>query len=81
MCNLFGKLVDRALHEKDCLGEDGQAAECTICMEDYEVGQTLARLECLWWTGHSIFLSNQSTMQCLWNLHRHSRRARVCPTS
>ncbi|EKV11607.1 hypothetical protein PDIG_17700 [Penicillium digitatum PHI26] len=33
--------------EKDCLGEDGQAAECTICMEDYEVGQILARLECL----------------------------------
>ncbi|KAJ5421295.1 hypothetical protein N7491_009740 [Penicillium cf. griseofulvum] len=33
--------------EKDCLGEDGQTAECTICMEDYEVGQTLARLECL----------------------------------
>ncbi|KAJ5355627.1 hypothetical protein N7517_010236 [Penicillium concentricum] len=33
--------------EKDCLGEDGQVAECTICMEDYEVGQTLARLECL----------------------------------
>lgn len=33
--------------EKDCVGEDGQAAECTICMEDYEVGQTLARLECL----------------------------------
>ncbi|KAJ5807647.1 Zinc finger RING-type [Penicillium robsamsonii] len=33
--------------EKDCLGEHGQAAECTICMEDYEVGQTLARLECL----------------------------------
>ncbi|KAJ5121050.1 uncharacterized protein N7515_009011 [Penicillium bovifimosum] len=33
--------------EKDCLGQDGQAAECTICMEEYEVGQTLARLECL----------------------------------
>ncbi|KAJ5558005.1 hypothetical protein N7461_001977 [Penicillium sp. DV-2018c] len=33
--------------EKDCLGEDGEVAECTICMEDYEVGQTLARLECL----------------------------------
>lgn len=33
--------------EKDCLGEEGQTAECTICMEDYEVGQTLARLECL----------------------------------
>ncbi|OQD83080.1 hypothetical protein PENANT_c018G11083 [Penicillium antarcticum] len=33
--------------EKDCLGGDGQPAECTICMEDYEVGQTLARLECL----------------------------------
>jgi hypothetical protein len=33
--------------EKDCLGGDGQPAECTICMEDYEVGQALARLECL----------------------------------
>ncbi|CAI7618042.1 unnamed protein product [Penicillium pancosmium] len=33
--------------EKDCLGGDGAVAECTICMEDYEVGQVLARLECL----------------------------------
>ncbi|CAI7607424.1 unnamed protein product [Penicillium manginii] len=33
--------------EKDCLGDDGEVSECTICMEDYEVGQVLARLECL----------------------------------
>ncbi|KKZ61242.1 hypothetical protein EMCG_04114 [[Emmonsia] crescens] len=33
--------------EKDCVGEDGEPQECTICMEEYEVGDTLARLECL----------------------------------
>ncbi|PLB51544.1 FYVE-domain-containing protein [Aspergillus steynii IBT 23096] len=33
--------------EKDCLGHDGSTQECTICMEDYEVGQALVRLECL----------------------------------
>ncbi|PGG98792.1 hypothetical protein AJ80_09476 [Polytolypa hystricis UAMH7299] len=33
--------------EKDCMGEDGVTQECTICMEEYEVGAQLARLECL----------------------------------
>ncbi|KAL5337441.1 FYVE zinc finger-domain-containing protein [Aspergillus crustosus] len=33
--------------EKDCLGQDGTEQECTICMEEYEVGQSLVRLECL----------------------------------
>ncbi|KAL2010918.1 hypothetical protein VTN00DRAFT_3636 [Thermoascus crustaceus] len=33
--------------EKDCVGQDGGAQECTICMEEYEVGEQLARLECL----------------------------------
>ncbi|KKA22260.1 hypothetical protein T310_3695 [Rasamsonia emersonii CBS 393.64] len=33
--------------EKDCVNEDGSAQECTICMEEYEVGESLARLECL----------------------------------
>ncbi|KAL4878312.1 FYVE zinc finger-domain-containing protein [Aspergillus karnatakaensis] len=33
--------------EKDCLGQDGIEQECTICMEEYEVGQSLVRLECL----------------------------------
>lgn len=40
------RMVEFKATEKDCLGEDGQVAECTICMEDYEVGQHLARLEC-----------------------------------
>jgi hypothetical protein len=33
--------------EKDCVNEDGSPQECTICMEEYEVGVSLARLECL----------------------------------
>ncbi|EFQ99781.1 FYVE zinc finger protein [Nannizzia gypsea CBS 118893] len=33
--------------EKDCLGTDGILHECSICMEEYEVGAELARLECL----------------------------------
>ena len=33
--------------EKDCLGEDGSRQECSICMVEYDVGDQLARLECL----------------------------------
>ncbi len=33
--------------EKDCVGEDGTAQECSICFVEYEVGDQLARLECL----------------------------------
>ena len=33
--------------EKDCLAEDGNAHECSICMDEYNVGDQLARLECL----------------------------------
>lgn len=33
--------------EKDCLGQDGSAQECSICMVEYDVGDPLARLECL----------------------------------
>ncbi|EEH48278.2 uncharacterized protein PADG_04362 [Paracoccidioides brasiliensis Pb18] len=33
--------------EKDCVGEDSGPQECTICMEEYEVGDPLVRLECL----------------------------------
>ena len=33
--------------EKDCVGEDGNILECSICMVEYDVGDQLARLECL----------------------------------
>ncbi|KIV81475.1 hypothetical protein PV11_03660 [Exophiala sideris] len=33
--------------EKDCVGEDGSTPECSICMVEYDVGDELARLECL----------------------------------
>ncbi|EHY56440.1 hypothetical protein HRR83_002479 [Exophiala dermatitidis] len=33
--------------EKDCVGQDGSAQECSICMVEYNVGDELARLECL----------------------------------
>ncbi|KAF2093620.1 FYVE-domain-containing protein [Rhizodiscina lignyota] len=33
--------------EKDCVGEDGEAAECIICFEEFEPGVELGRLECL----------------------------------
>lgn len=41
------RMLEFTATEKDCLGADGGVAECTICMEDYEVGQSLARLGCL----------------------------------
>ena len=36
-----------AATEKDCVGEDGSPQECTICFVEYDVGDQLARLECL----------------------------------
>lgn len=33
--------------EKDCVAEDGNVPECSICMVEYDVGDELARLECL----------------------------------
>ncbi|KAJ5273799.1 hypothetical protein N7478_008924 [Penicillium angulare] len=41
------RMLEFTATEKDCLGEDGGTAECTICMVDYEVGDVLVRLECL----------------------------------
>jgi hypothetical protein len=40
-------MLEFAATEKDCIGEDGGPAECTICMVDYEGGDLLVRLECL----------------------------------
>lgn len=34
--------------EKDCIAEeDGQAPECQICLEEFEAGEELGRMECL----------------------------------
>ncbi|KAL4791346.1 FYVE zinc finger-domain-containing protein [Aspergillus venezuelensis] len=41
------RMVGYTATEKDCIGHDGTEQECTICMEEYEVGQSLVRLECL----------------------------------
>ncbi|KAJ6018235.1 Zinc finger RING-type [Penicillium sp. IBT 35674x] len=41
------RMLEFTATEKDCIGEDGGAAECTICMVDYEGGDLLVRLECL----------------------------------
>jgi hypothetical protein len=32
--------------EKDCVDEEGRVAECTICLEDFEAGDKMARLVC-----------------------------------
>ena len=39
-------MITFAASEKDCVGGDGSAQECSICMEEYDVGDDLARLEC-----------------------------------
>lgn len=43
----IARMVTFMATEKDCLSGPNEAAECSICMEDYEVGQDLVRLECL----------------------------------
>ncbi|EOA86699.1 hypothetical protein ACJQWK_08898 [Exserohilum turcicum] len=32
--------------EKDCVDDEGRQAECTICLEDFEAGDRMARLVC-----------------------------------
>lgn len=39
--------------EKDCVDADGNARECTICLEDFEGGDEMARLEC-WCFFHKV---------------------------
>jgi hypothetical protein len=33
--------------EKDCVDGEGREQECTICMEEFEAGEEMGRLECL----------------------------------
>lgn len=35
-----------AATEKDCTNADGEATECVICLEEFEVGDELGMLEC-----------------------------------
>jgi len=39
--------------EKDCVDDDGRQAECTICLEDFEAGDKMARLVC-WCKFHEV---------------------------
>jgi len=39
-------MISFVASEKDCLGGDGNAQECSICMVEYDPGDELARLEC-----------------------------------
>lgn len=39
-------MISFTASEKDCVGGDDNTQECSICMEEYDVGDELARLEC-----------------------------------
>lgn len=39
--------------EKDCVGEDGEEAECVICLVEFEAGDHLGRLAC-WCKFHEV---------------------------
>jgi hypothetical protein len=41
--------------EKDCTNDEGAVAECTICLEDFETGDRMARLVC-WCVFHEVCL-------------------------
>jgi hypothetical protein len=41
------RMLPYTASEKDCLAEDGSRPECSICFVEYDVGDQLARLECL----------------------------------
>ncbi|EMD69739.1 hypothetical protein COCSADRAFT_106643 [Bipolaris sorokiniana ND90Pr] len=55
--------------EKDCVDDEGAQAECTICLEDFEAGDRMARLVC-WCKFH------ESCIKGWWN--KKGRGA--CPT-
>jgi len=55
--------------EKDCFDDEGRQAECTICLEDFESGDKMARLVC-WCKFH------ESCIKEWWN--KKGRGA--CPT-
>ena len=42
--------------EKDCQDEEGRVAECTICLEDFESGDKMARLVC-WCKFHEVCIT------------------------
>ena len=46
-------LVPYVATEKDCVDEEGNEAECVICLEDFEAGDKMARLVC-WCKFHEV---------------------------
>jgi hypothetical protein len=42
-----GHMLTYKATEKDCIGPDGVAPECVICLEEFHVNDELARMECL----------------------------------
>ena len=47
--------------EKDCIDDEGREVECTICLEDFEAGDKMARLVC-WCKFHEVCYSPQAKL-------------------
>jgi hypothetical protein len=48
--------------EKDCTDHEGRVAECTICLEDFEAGDRMARLVC-WCKFHEVSFSCERKLE------------------
>lgn len=60
--------------EKDCVDDEGAQAECTICLEDFEAGDRMARLVC-WCKFHEV-CANEKSIAGEYSLTKHSHASR-----